>query len=158
MLWARYGEPIERWTGGQRSEADAVEAWQVAVHLRTYALRITVWRALVFTALPVMVYVTVVFDLDAGQVAVITGAMLTAACYPIVFNFFGLEIYARPVIEELAAALPQDFEFTRPELPLRLKLYLSLPLINAVTTFLGVWVTNADQPLETVGPEVLVRW
>jgi class 3 adenylate cyclase len=64
---------------------------------------------------------------------VVFAATLAPALYATILNYSIAELLMRPLILEIAAQLPADFEFERSGLPVRKRFILSLPAFTAVT-------------------------
>ncbi|HWH43474.1 MAG TPA: hypothetical protein VNT32_01960, partial [Thermoleophilaceae bacterium] len=133
VVWWRAAFPVSEWLRRERPDELASAAWRSAVSLPAAGVRATAWRAVVITALPVTACVSVAFDLTVGTAGTVLVAMLVAAIYPAVLNFFALEMYMRPVLRDLATRLPAAFRPPDSGVPLRWKVFAALPLINLVT-------------------------
>jgi adenylate cyclase len=131
-------EPVTRWIAGARDERQTREAWQVAASLPMRLLRdalfgaplgpllwvsYIVWSAYMTWELGLPAYAGVLAYLVAGLVI----------CYASFLRFFGIERVVRPVLCDIANALPDGAAPPAPGLSLRGRLLAALPAINIIT-------------------------
>ena len=74
-----------------------------------------------------------VLDLSWTAAPVLLVACSVAIAYATVLNFATAELLMRPLVEDLAAALPDDFEFARHGLPVRMRFVIALPVFTALS-------------------------
>jgi adenylate cyclase len=157
LVWVRAARPVEDWIRTGRGREGAAEAWRTAVRLPQLGLSITIWRAVLLTAAPVAAYIWLANDLSLTGGLTVLGVMLTAAIYPTVLNYFALELYLRPVAQDIGRHLPPRFELGEDGVPLRAKLLVALPLINVVTgAFVGALSTEGRATLADLGAHTLL--
>jgi signal transduction histidine kinase len=125
--WMPHLRTIDRWMTGDTSQEPA-KVWRVVTR-QPMASPLTGFPLGLFgVALPLAVYTWTVLDASAGEAAIIFAALLTAGLYAAVALYFATELYLRPVLRDVAARLPADFQLTRPRLPLAWKLMAALLL------------------------------
>ena len=113
--------------------AETVAAWDSATNLPMRSFRRDALRVAALSSLPCTLAVVLVLDLEWYAVPVLLVACAIAAGYGTVLNYSMSEYLLRPAIEEIAAALPEDFTFTRNGLPIRKRLIIGLPVFTALT-------------------------
>lgn len=157
VIWTRAASPVNHWLRSGKADELAPAAWRSAVSLPAAGIRATAWRAVVLAALPVTAYAGLAFDLSAASAGTILVAMLVAAAYPAVVNFFALELYMRPVLQDLSDRLPHGFDPPAGGVPLRWKLFAVLPVINLVTgAAVSLFSVGGGDTLTDLGANVLV--
>ena len=156
MLWnaARRVRPVIAWIEGQ---GGPLEAWRAAVEVpRDLTLRVG-WQPFLLIGIPVSIFATIESDIPAYSALIIFAGTAVAVAYAAVLHFFSYEQFLRPVVEDIADALPPDFSGAPMGVPLRWKLLGALPLINVIT---GVVVsglsTDGSARLEDLGLDVMV--
>lgn len=129
---------IEGWrTSALRTPRDTVEAWQVATTFTLRQFRRDSASVTVATVLPTSVLAALVWDIGWAGFGAMLLASVIPAIYALVLSYSVGEFLARPLIEEIAAALPADFVFVPRGLPLARRLRIALP---AYTTCSGIAV------------------
>jgi adenylate cyclase len=122
---------------------ETVAAWDAATNLPMRSFRANSLTTNAIAALPSVALMLVVLDLPISAYPVILAAGLIAAAYGTVLTYSIAELLMRPVVEDIAAALPADFEFTRNGLPLRKRLMITLPIFAETTGLIvAALVTN----------------
>jgi signal transduction histidine kinase len=138
----RAARPIRDWLARPPSPDGAAEAWQRTVEMPRLALQFALWRAVLFAAVPVTAMLAAEFRFPLTTIVLFFVGLLGAAIYPTVLFYFGLELYLRPVLRDLAPHLPEDFEPTARAISVRKRVLAALPLINVITGgFVGVLAT-----------------
>lgn len=157
--WVARGmlRPVERWLEGTRDEASTVAAWRALAELPIAFLRRWKWVPLLLTMPPVAIYATLELGLPAYSGAVIFAGAFVVLSYGGTLRFFTTELAMRPVIEDVAQTLPEDFELGRAGVPLRIKLLTTLPVVNVITGVLVAgFSTDASESVASLGVDVLL--
>jgi adenylate cyclase len=128
--WRRTKAPAEQVT---------VAAWEAATTLTLRQYRRDSWRVNVFAVLPTSVLAVHLFDLQWREFFVIVLACVIPAAYATVLSYSVGESLARPLVRDIAEALPDDFPFERHGLPVSKRLRVGLPAYTAAT---GVLVAS----------------
>jgi adenylate cyclase len=149
--------PVRAWLRGDRGPKATVEAWRALVDLPAAYVRTHSLVPLLVTTPPWCVYATWQLGLPAYSVVILLLGSLVVMAYGVTLRFFGLEVILRPVLEDVARALPDRAALPRAGVPVRFKLLAGLPLINIVT---GVTVaglsTRGQARLSDLGLDVIV--
>ncbi len=85
-------------------------------------------------SLPLILLVQIRLDLPVSSAPVLFAAILAPVAYATVLNYFIAELFMRPVVEDIAAVLPDDFPFEPNGLLIRKRLKIVLP---AFTIWVG---------------------
>ena len=88
-------------------------------------------------AVPALAAFTVVLGLGPADALVVSAATLLPVAYATVMNYFVAEVVTRPLVEDIAAVLPEDFPFATTGLLIRRRLKILLPIF---TGFVGLVV------------------
>ncbi len=83
--------------------------------------------------MPSVTVMVIVLGLPVSAFPVVLAAGTIAAAYGTILTYSIAEFLVRPAVEDIAAALPDEFRFTRNGLPLRKRLVISLPVFAAMT-------------------------
>jgi len=133
-LWR--GMPyLERVVAWQESPApraeESIAAWDAATNFPMRSFRANTFWVGVIAGLPTVAAITATLGLHwtAGFV-LLAGAMLPIG-YGTIVNYFIAELLMRPVIEDIAAGLPEDFPFASNGLLIRKRLKILLPIFTA---------------------------
>jgi class 3 adenylate cyclase len=158
MLARRLLRPVGSWLEGARDRKATAAAWRALASLPSdYTRRVpTVPIALVIV--PFAVFATLELDLKAvSALAILTGMLLTLA-YGAVLRFFFLESLLRPVLEDVALHMPDDFDPGRAGVSLRRRLLIGLPAINILTGVIvaGIEMNRHGARLDDIGPAVVI--
>jgi adenylate cyclase len=125
--------PIVSWRRGVSDREHTIEAWDVATNYPVRSLRRNTLLANAMVVLPTAVAMVLVLHLPARAYPAVAGAGAIAAAYGSVLTYSILELFMRPVLEDIAAALPSDFYFHTGGLAVRTRLVLSLFGFTAMT-------------------------
>src|SRR5256885_3703813 len=149
--------PVRAWLRGNRGPDQTVVAWRGLVDMPSEFVR-RHWPFPVFlNTIPACIYITAELGLAASYfLAVLAGALVVIA-YGVMLRFFATELILRPVVRDVARALPDGVSLPPAGLSLRVKLLAGVPLISVIT---GVVVaglsTNGHATLSDLGLEVAV--
>jgi adenylate cyclase len=124
--WQKAGEP----TGEQ-----SIAAWDAATNFPVRSFRANLAMVNAIAALPSVAAMTAVLHQPWWAAFVLLAATLPALGYATVLNYFIAELLMRPVIEDIAATLPDDFPFTSNGLLIRKRLKILLPIFTAFVGF-----------------------
>ncbi len=131
---------IARWRAtAMPTPRETVAAWEIATTFTLRQYRRDSTTVNVLAIVPTLVAAAWIWGLEAVEVAAILLATVIPALYATVLSYSIGEMLARPMIEEIAAELPDDFEFEPRGLPLAKRLRLSIP---AYTTCAGIAVVG----------------
>jgi adenylate cyclase len=139
-LWR--GEPfLERVVAWQDSTHPSAEesivAWDAATNFPMRSYRANALLVGAIAGLPAVLLIVVTLGLSAAAIPVLLLATILPVAYATVLNYFIAELLMRPVIEDIAACLPDDFPFTPNGLLIRYRLKILLPVFTA---FVGLLV------------------
>jgi class 3 adenylate cyclase len=131
------------WGRGERSPMVAARAW---VELVVNVPRLCFIGTLLFVAfgLPAEINGALVLDLPWYSVPIMfigAGFVIVTAA---MLDYFGVEQLCRPILREVAAKLPSDFDPPRPFLPLRLKIFGAITTVSFVAAVIGAEAGTAD--------------
>jgi len=158
MLARRLLRPVRAWLEGARDRAATTAAWRALTSLPSdYTRRVpTIPIALVIV--PFAVFATLELDLPPLSALAILLGMLLTLMYGAVLRFFFLESLLRPVLEDVALHMPDDFEPGRAGVSLRRRLLIGLPAINILTGVIvaGIEMNRHGARLDDLGPAVVI--
>jgi adenylate cyclase len=133
-LIVRRLKPIEAWLRGARGEREAAAAWEAAAGLPLAYVRHRLLWALLLPCLAAWdLYAAWELDLAVWSAAILFVGSSLVLLYWVVVRFLAIEISLRPVLEEIAAALPDGTELEPLRVPLRWRLLAALPAVNLIT-------------------------
>jgi class 3 adenylate cyclase len=128
-LWT----PVRRWERGGQGPAATIAAWTTLATLPIVFFRRT-WRyPLLLGYVPFMIFTADLLHLKLIGFLIATVVGTSVLACGVVVRYFTMEIVIRPVLERVAARLPEDFEPPVSGLSLRWRLFLAVPVINVVT-------------------------
>jgi adenylate cyclase len=149
--WIRDADP---WLHGDRSPEAATRAWCALAGLPLRFVRFGVGWPTVVDVVPTAVFAALVIDggppFAVKLVAILAGAAVVLL-YGAFLHFFGLELIVRPLLERLAADLPDGARLERTTLSVRRKLLIALPAMNVVTGVMAVGLTQPDEGFKSLG-------
>jgi class 3 adenylate cyclase len=126
--------PMADWHGrGVATPAETIAAWDSATNYSVRALRRNSLIANAMVVLPSAVAMVLVLDLPARAYPAVAAAGAIAAAYGTMLTYSLSEFCMRPAVEDIASALPEDFEFEAAGLALRKRLVISLFAVTAMT-------------------------
>ena len=134
----RMVKPLNRWLEGAKGEQETREAWRAAAGLPREMLREELSpRSLGFAVVAVNViwtaYATWELDFPAITGPLLLIGVLAYMIYTLILRFLIMEWALRPVVAEVADALPDEGPPPGDSIPLRLRLLAALPAINVFT-------------------------
>ncbi|MDQ4055757.1 MAG: adenylate/guanylate cyclase domain-containing protein [Actinomycetota bacterium] len=116
-----------------------VAAWEAATTLTLRQYRRDSWRVNLIAVLPTSFIAVFLLDLPWTGFFVVVLACVIPAAYATVLSYSVGETLARPLVADIADALPDDFPFERHGLPVSKRLRVGLPAYTAAT---GVLVAS----------------
>jgi adenylate cyclase len=135
-----YLEHVHAWQEAEDpGEAESARAWDAATNFPIRSFRANAAFVSLIAALPTVVLVVVVLDLEWYAGPLLLAVAAVPAAYATLVNYFIAEYLMRPAIEDIAARLPEDFDFTANGLLIRRRLKLVLPVF---TSFVGLVVAS----------------
>ncbi len=144
-LSAQLLRPVTLWLAGERDVETSLAAWRVLAALPLEFLRRWKWIPLLFNIPLVSVYVAYALGLEWWSVPILLVASAGILAYGALLRYFAMELAMRPVIEEVAAVLPEDFEPGRSGVPLKWRLLIALPMVNVITGIVVAGLSREDQ-------------
>ena len=139
--WALWrGNPyLERVVAWQNNSApsidDSVAAWDAATNFPIRSFRANSLTVSAIAAAPMIALMALRLDLPWSATPVLLAAILLPVGYATVLNYFIAELIMRPVIEDIASVLPDDFPFEADGLLIRKRLKILLPIFTAWVGF-----------------------
>jgi class 3 adenylate cyclase len=122
------------WRGkGKASARETIDAWDSATNFPVRSARRNSLLAGAIVVLPSAVAMVVVLGLPLEAYPVVAAAGVIAATYGTIVTYSISELFMRPAVEDIAGALPEDFQFQSSGLALRKRLVVSLFAFTAMT-------------------------
>jgi len=122
--WGKTGSPTPE---------ETVAAWDAATNFPMRSFRRNSLAVNSIAALPSVALITAILKLPVSAFPVLLAAGAIAAAYATILTYSIAEILVRPAVEDMSAALPENFPFNRNGLPLRKRVVISLPVFTAMT-------------------------
>ncbi len=157
-LWR--GQPyLERVVAWQRTEDPSPEAsivaWDAATNFPMRSFRANSLLVGLIVAVPAMAVILVTLDLPWTAAPVLLAAAVAPVAYGTVLNYFTAELLMRPVIEDIARRLPEDFPFVANGLLIRNRLKILLPVFTAFVGLVVAALMTGDGGTRTLGLSVI---
>jgi adenylate cyclase len=125
---------MARWRGrGLATAEETIDAWDSATNYSVRSLRHSSLLANAIIVLPSAAAMVAVLGLPARAYVVVAAAGAITAAYGTIVTYSIAEFMLRPAVQDIAAALPEEFDFPSGGLPLRKRLVLSLFAFTAMT-------------------------
>jgi class 3 adenylate cyclase len=143
IAYALYrGQPyLERVVAWQENPAPSAEesiaAWDAATNFPMRSFRAVTLYVGAIVGIPTVGVVTATLGLSWTEYPVLLAATALPFAYATMLNYFIAEVLMRPVVDDIAALLPDDFPFTSNGLLIRKRLKILLPIFTA---FVGLVV------------------
>jgi len=155
------GQPyLERVTAWQESAEPSPElstaAWDAATNFPMRSFRGNVVVVNAVAAVPAVAFITAILDLPWTSAPVLLAATVPAAAYATVLNYFTAELLMRPVVEDIARSLPEDFTFTANGLLLRKRLKILLPVFTAFVGMVVAAIMHGDRGTGELATSIVV--
>ncbi len=132
-LTRRIWRPVRRWEHGARDEQSTIAAWEALATLPIDYVRRMRKYPFVFAYLPFIAFATWLLELPWYSFFILAVVGTVVLTYSLIVRYFTMEVVVRPVLEEVAAGLPPDFEIEARSLSLRWRLLAVAPAINVIT-------------------------
>jgi adenylate cyclase len=124
--------------------AETIAAWEAATTFTLRQYRRDFGRVNLIAIVPTSVLAVLLLDLGWTGLLVMLLACVIPAAYATVLSYSVGELLMRPLVQDIAAALPDDFPFERHGLPVSKRLKIGLPAYTAFTG-LAVAALMTDQ-------------
>ena len=125
--------PVRAWLRGSRDDRATIAAWRALVALPLDLLRRLRSLPLLFLYFPFIAFTTWLLELPWYSFLLLSVVGSAVLAYGLIFRYFAMEITVRPVLERIAAKLPNDCTLDAPALPIRVRLLVAGPVINVIT-------------------------
>lgn len=157
LTW-RLLAPADPWLRGDRHPGATVTAWRALAGLPLDFLRRRRVLSVLLNVVPISVFVWwEIGRPGVAALAVLVAGTAVVLLYGLFLRFFATEVMLRPVVEDIAAGLPDGADLGKTTVPLRWRLLAALPAINIIT---GVVVsglsTDGRATLHDLGFDVIV--
>jgi class 3 adenylate cyclase len=137
---------IESWHDDpDPSSGSTVRAWRAAstIVLTQYRRRSPIVNAVI--VIPTLVLATVLLDLDGMGALALVLSVIAPAVWGTFLSYSAGEHLARPLISDLARALPDEFPFARAGLPVAFRLRISLPAYTVISAMGAAAVVSGER-------------
>jgi class 3 adenylate cyclase len=130
----RMWKPVRAWENGQRDPESTIAAWKALATLPLEYLRQMRKYPLTFSYLPFIAFATWELSLPWYSLFILAAVGTVVLAYGLIVRYFTMEVVVRPVLEQVATDLPDEFTAAdSPGLPLRWRLLAVAPVINVIT-------------------------
>jgi len=158
-LWLvdRLLRPADPWLEGLRTRAAAERAWAALVSMPVDYIAFRHALPFLLNVVPMSLYLW--WELDASLVAlpVVTAGATVSVAYGLFLRFFGMEQILRPILQDVAGQIGGGASLRARALPLRARLLVALPIINVVTGFVVIGLSQGGGgSVEDLTPDVLI--
>jgi adenylate cyclase len=134
----RYFDRVHAWQASDTpTPQESIEAWDAATNFSMRSFRANVLVVNSVAIVPTAGVIAAIIGLPWTAVPVLCAAVIPMAAYATILNYFTSEFLMRPVVEDIARTLPDEFPFTANGLLIRKRLKILLPVF---TTFVGLIV------------------
>ncbi len=133
LQWPEFRRLMEWRASPDPSPEETIEAWEVATTLEMRAYRAATLRVNAVAAIPTVAITVAVIGLPWYAAFVLLLVTVPAAAYGTVLNYSTGEQLMRPLMEDIAARLPDEFEFEPAGIGVGARLVISLPVFTATT-------------------------
>jgi class 3 adenylate cyclase len=151
--------PVREWIGGRRDADTTAQAWREAAALpQTYirAQLLSPWPVALLLAW--CLFATWLLGLPAYAIAILASAGCVVALYSVALMFLLGESAMVPVLEDIAAALPEDVDIELTGVSLRARMLVVLPAINVASglAVAGLSASGGHATLRDLGIDTLI--
>ena len=147
--------PVTRYLRGDHAAGATADAWTAAVDLPTQLVRRDFFVPVAIT-LPLSILAVVLLGLSWLAVFPLLLVSLIVVGYAAILHYLALEVAMRPVLYDINETLSEPVRIERPDIPLRVKLLASLPLINVITGMTVAALTSEGGSTASLGLDVLI--
>ncbi len=148
--------PLDRWIAGDRSEAATSAAWAAAVSFPWRMIRAVAVLPIVVVVIPSAILSVVWLDLSWPAVFPFIAGSMVALAYSSILHYLALEVGLRPVLIDINQQVSPRRNASVSALPLRWRLLLTLPLINAITGLTVAALTSDGGGAVDLGLDVAI--
>lgn len=157
------GRPVYDAVVGWRTRPDpttgaTVEAWQAATTLTLRQFRRDSAWVNLLVVVPTMLLALPLLDTTWADLPVLLLAAVAPAAYATFLSYSVGETLSRPIVTEIAAALPDDFDFRQEGLPIDTRVRIGLPVYTVVCGMLVAAVVGERQGSSSLLVAVLVAF
>lgn len=125
---------VQDWRNTPEPSLDAtLAAWKAATTLTFQQYRRNAIRVGLVSIIPTVAVAAFIFSSGWAGFLTLLMASLVPAAYGTFLSYSIAEFLARPVVEDIAAYMPDDFPFTRAGLPVERRLRIGLPVYTIST-------------------------
>lgn len=162
--WALWrGTPyLARVVAWQQNESPTVEesaaAWDAATNFPIRSFRANSLTVGAIAAIPVILLLQWRLDLSLATAPVLLAAILAPVAYATILNYFIAELFMRPVVEDIAAELPDDFPFEPNGLLIRKRLKILLPVFTTWVGFVVAALMTGTGGTQTLAMSVIAAF
>jgi adenylate cyclase len=158
LLARRLLKPVDAWLQGARDRVATAAAWRALAGMPSEYTRRVPTVPIFVVIVPFAVFATLELQLRPYSALAILLGMLLTLLYGAVLRFFFMESILRPVLEDVARTMPDDFDPGRQGVSLRRRLMIGLPAINILTGVIvaGIEMNRHDARLDDLGPAVVI--
>jgi adenylate cyclase len=149
-------EPIQAWLGGKRSPEQTQKAWERTISLPLDLIRQDVWIPLTFVVVPVSIFATYEIGASWPTVLALLAFGVVATAYSATLHYLAIEAGFRPILLDINRHLPPRLQTECRSIPLRWRLFASLPLINIITGLVVAAFTSEGGGAASLGADVLI--
>jgi class 3 adenylate cyclase len=150
---------VREWIAGRRDEATTTQAWREAA-----ALPQTYIRAQMLSPWPVALllawcgFATWLLGLPAYAIAILAGGGFVVALYSVAMMFLLGESAMVPVLEDIAASVPEEVDMEVTGVSLRTRMLIVLPAINVASglAVAGLSASGGHATLRDLGIDTLI--
>src|SRR5581483_7078539 len=154
--WRPYLARVEAWQDADEPTAEqSIAAWDAATNFPMRSFRANFIAVNAIAALPAIAAMTAVLHEPWWAAFVLLAGALPALGYATILNYFIAELLMRPVIDDIAARLPDDFPFTANGLLIRNRLKILLPIFTSFVGFVVAGLMTGHGASRTLGLSVL---
>jgi adenylate cyclase len=148
--------PAKAWLRGDRSPEAAAAAWRALAGLPLHLLRKPYAVLALVGIVCVALFATFVLDepVMIAFPALVAGASVVVA-YEVFLRFFATELIVRPVLADVARAVPDGTALNAPALSLRWRLLIALPTANVITGVVVAGLAGSEDDIGALGAGVL---
>ena len=127
-------QPVARWLEGERDDRSTTEAWRAAATLPFELGRHRTFYLVVAVLAPAWdVFAVWLLDLPVLALPVLVAGNVLIYAYWVVLRFLAVERVLRPVLLDVAEALPANAVLPATTVPLRTRLLASMPPLLVIT-------------------------
>jgi adenylate cyclase len=157
-LWRgrAYLHRVEAWQETAEPTAEqSIAAWDGATNFPMRSFRANAAVVNAIAAVPAVAAMTAVLHQPWWTAFVLLVATLPALGYATVLNYYIAELLMRPVVDDIAATLPDDFPFTSNGLLIRNRLKILLPIFTSFVGFVVAGLMTGHGGSKWLGLSVL---